>query len=192
MGNFHRFVFLTIVFIASCVLQARVSLAEGTSFKKDEVLRNGAKVSVLVSASEYVAGNFMYSAPLWWGTELSPPRTFIKKLIVWVGENKSWVRFSAYSDLVNINSIDLNIVDKGFNIAIDGGETASHYKAVIYFDNEGFLLSRKVYSPSFPDEVWEESKYSFIRRQDMKESKGSRESQSKGSDQLKFRPANDQ
>lgn len=167
MDNFRRFIFLTIAFIASCALQASVSLAEGTSFKKDEVLRNGAKVSVLVSVSKYVAGDLMYSTPLWWGTELSPPRTFIKKLTVRVGDNESWVRFSAYSDLVNINSVDLNVVDKGFNIAIDGGETASHYKAIIYFDNAGFLLSRKVYSPSFPDEVWEETKYSFIRRQDM-------------------------
>jgi len=167
MNNFRRFIFLTIAFIASFALQASVSHAEGTSFKKDGVLRNGAKVSVLVSVSKYVAGDLMYSAPLWWGAELSPPRTFIKQLTVRVGENESLVRFSAYSDLVNINSVDLAVVNKGFNIAIDGGETATHYKAVIYFDNKGFLLRRKVYSPSFPDEVWEETKYSFIRRQDM-------------------------
>ena len=91
----------------------------------------------------------------------------IKQLTVRVGENESLVRFSAYSDLVNINSVVLAVDDKGFNIAIDGGETATHYKAVIYFDNEGFLLRRRVYSPSFPDEVCEETKYSFIRRQDM-------------------------
>ncbi|MCJ7555381.1 MAG: hypothetical protein MUP90_00505 [Gammaproteobacteria bacterium] len=167
MNNFRGFIFLTIAFVASCVLQANVSHAEGTLFKKDEVLRNGAKVSVLVSVSEYVADGLMYSAPLWWGAELSPPRTFIKQLTVRFGENESLVRFSAYSDLVNINSVDLTVVNKGFNIAIDGGENATHYKAVIYFDNEGFLLRRKVYSPSFPDEVWEETKYSFIRRQDM-------------------------
>lgn len=167
MDNFRRFNFLTITFIASCALQTSVSLAEETSYKKDEVLRNGDKVSILISVSKYVSDHLMYSTPLMWGTELSPPKTFIKKLTVRVGDNESWIRFSTYSDLANINSVDLNVVDKGFNIAIDGGETASHYKAVIYFDNTGFLLSRKVYSPLFPDEVWEETKYSFIRRQDM-------------------------
>lgn len=153
--------------MAICELQTGVSLAEGTSFKKDGVLRSGAKVDVIVSVSEYVASDLMYSAPLWWGTESSPPRTYIKKLAVRVGDHESWVSFSAYADLVNIKSVDLSVVDKGFNIAIDGGNTASHYKAVIHFDNEGFLLSRKVYSPTFPDEVWEETKYSFIRRKDM-------------------------
>jgi hypothetical protein len=167
MNNFRVFIFLTIAFGASCVLQANVSPTESALFKKNAILKNGAKASVLVSVSNYVAGDFMYSAPLWWGTELSPPRTFIKKLTVRVGENESSIRFSAYSDLVNINSVDLNILDKGFNIAIDGGETGTHYKAVICFDNDGFLLRRKVYSPSFPDEVGEETKYSFIRRQDM-------------------------
>lgn len=167
MNNFRGFIFLIIAFAVSCVLQANVSHAEGALFKKDGVLRSGAKVGVFVSVSEYVADDPMYSAPLWWGAELSPPRTFIKQLTVRVGENEGLVRFSAYSDLVNINSVDLAVDEKGPSIVIDGGETATHYKAVIYFDNEGFLLRRKVYSPSFPDEVWEETKYSFIRRQDM-------------------------
>jgi hypothetical protein len=167
MNNFRGFIFLTIAFALNCVLQAGVSHAEGVLFKKDGVLRNGAKIAVLVSVSEYVADDPMYSAPLWWGAELSPPRTFIKKLTIRVGENESFVRFSAYSDLANTNGVDLAVDDKGFNIIIDGGETATHYKAVIYFDNEGFLTRRKVYSSSFPDEVWEETKYSFIRRQDM-------------------------
>lgn len=160
-------VFLMVTFVTACALQPSVSIAEGTLFKKNGVLKNDAKVSVLVNVSEYSADNFIYSSPLWWGTELSPPKTFIKKLTVQFGENESWVRFSAYSDLVNINSVDLNVVNEGFNITIDGGQTSTHYKAIIYFDNEGFLLGRKVYSPSFPDEVWEETKYSFIRRQDM-------------------------
>lgn len=160
-------VFLMVAFVAACALQPSVSVAEGTLFKKSGVLNNGTKVSVLVSVSKYKADDFMYSPPLWWGAELAPPKTFIKELTVQFGDNDSWVRFSAYSDLVNINSVDLNVVDDGVNIAIDGGQTATHYKAIIYFDNEGFLLSRKVYSPSFSDEVWEETKYSFIRRQDM-------------------------
>lgn len=166
MNNLRGFIFLTTAFVVSYVLQANVSHAEGALLKKDAVLRNGDQVGVLVSVSEYVADDFMYSTPLWWGAELSPPRTFIKQLTVRVGENESLVRFSAYSDLVNINSVVLAADDKGFNMAIDGGETATHYKAVIYFDNEGFLLRRKVYSPSFPDEAWEETMYSFIRRQD--------------------------
>lgn len=167
MNNFRGLIFLTTAFALSCALQASVSHAEGVAFKKDEVLSNGAKITVLVSVSEFVADDSMYFAPLWWGAELSPPREFIKKLTVRVGENESMVRFSAYSDLANINSVDLTVDDKGFNIIIDGGETATHYKAVISFDNEGFLMRRKVYSPSFPDEVWEKTKYSFIRRQDM-------------------------
>lgn len=167
MNNFRGFVFLMISLVAACTLQPRMSIAEGTLFKKSVVLKNNTEVSVQVDVSECIASAFMYSSPLWWGAELSPPKTFIKKLIVRFDNNERWVRFSAYSDLVNINSVVLNVMDNGFNIAIDGGETATHYKAIIYFDNDGFLLGRKVYSPSFSDEVWEETKYSFIRRQDM-------------------------
>lgn len=167
MYNFRGFAFLMITFVTACTLQPSVSIAEESLFKRSGVLKNETKVSVLVSVSVYLANDFMYSSPLWWGAELSPPKTFIKEFIVRFGDNKSWVRLSAYSDLVNINNVDLNVMDKGFNIAIDGGETATHYKAIIYFDNDGFLLSRKVYSPSFPGEVWEETKYSFIRRLDM-------------------------
>lgn len=167
MNNFRGFVLIMAFFVVGCASQPSVSLAEGVVFKKSIVLKNDAKVSVQVDVSEYITSDFIYSSPLWWGAELSPPKTFIKKLTIRFDDNESWIRFSAYSDLVNVNSVNLNVADKGFNIAIDGGETATHYKAVIYFDDEGFLLGRKVYSPSFPDEVWEETKYSFIRRQDM-------------------------
>lgn len=166
MNNVRAF-FLMITFASACILQPSVSIAEGALFEKNGVLKNDTKVSVLVDVSEYISSDFLYSSPLWWGAELSPPKTFIKKLTVRFDDNESWVRFSAYSDLVNINSVDLDVMDKGFSIIFDGGETATHYKAIIYFDNEGFLLGRKVYSPSFPNEVWEETKYSFIRRQDM-------------------------
>ncbi|MBW9276208.1 MAG: hypothetical protein K1563_21235 [Candidatus Thiodiazotropha sp. (ex. Lucinisca nassula)] len=167
MNKFKGVAFFMIALVSACALHPDESIAEVSLFKKSGVLKSDTKVNVLVDVSEYRAGDSIYSLPLWWGSELSPPKTFIKSLTVQFGDNKSWVRFSAYSDLVNINSVDLNVVDEGFNITIDGGQTATHYKAIIYFDSEGFLLGRKVYSPSFPDEVWEETKYSFIRRQDM-------------------------
>lgn len=158
---------LIIILVSACTLPPKISIAEESWFEKNAVLKNNTKVNVLIGVSEYVADDFMYLAPLWWGAELSPPKTIIKSFTVRLGDNESWVRFSAYSDLVNITDADLNISDEGFNISINGGETSTHYKATIYFDNDGFLLKRKVYSPSFPDEVWEETEYSFIRRKDM-------------------------
>jgi len=191
MNSFGLLVFLVVVFLPSCALRTSVLLDEGTClkkkniskngrqqeqgdaeaviafFKKDVLLKSGAKVSVSVSVSKYVVEDPMYSEPLWWGTELVPPKTFIKELSVHVDENICWIPLSAYSDLVNIKSVDLRILNEGFNIIIDGGDTATYYKAVLSFDNEGYLLRRMVYNPSFPDEIWEETNYSFIRRKDM-------------------------
>ena len=191
MNSFGLLVFFVVVFLPSCALRTSVLLDEGTLpkknnfakngrqrlqgdaeavvtfLKKDMLLKSGAKVSVGVSISKYVVENPMYSEPLWWGTELVPPKTFIKELSVHVDENICWIPLSAYSDLVNIKSVDLRILNEGFNIIIDGGDTATYYKAVLSFDNEGYLLRRMVYNPSFPDEVWEETNYSFIRRKDM-------------------------
>ncbi|MEE9326707.1 MAG: hypothetical protein V3U71_05375, partial [Cocleimonas sp.] len=69
--------------------------------------------------------------------------------------------------LVNIKTAKLIVLKNGFQVTINGGESATHYIAYLNFDNDGFLISRKVYSSTFSDEVWEETKYSFIRRNDM-------------------------
>lgn len=159
--------FLTKMLLSFFLMQSSMSYAEEGLVIKSEVLKGGTKVGIVVGVSEFSDDDLMFSDPIWWGAELTSPRTYIKKVLVRVGENESLVRLSSYSDLVNINSIDLAVIDQGFSILVDGGETATHYKAVINFDNEGYLLNRKVYSPSFPEEIWEETRYSFVRRQDM-------------------------
>lgn len=135
-------------------------------YHSNGALVNGTEISVTINTAN-VDHSFIYDEPIWWGAELVTPKTITKHVSVTVGSNSSWVRFSSYSDLVNINTTELKVSKNGFQIIIDGGESATHYIASINFDNEGFLVSRKVYSPTFPDEVWEETKYSFIRRNDM-------------------------
>lgn len=102
-----------------------------------------------------------------WGPELTSPKNFIYSLDVSIKSQQKWVRLSAFSDLFDINKAEIVERDKYIVIKIEGGETSYHYIAEIYFDREGYLVKRNVWSPSFPDQVKEETTYSFIRNKDM-------------------------
>lgn len=160
MKIFLRSFFLLVISITKC---AGLYAIENKHYIFQDQLINKSKVYVVIE-TESISDEFVYGKPVWWGAEFVLPKTITKNIIVTLDGNKSWIRFSAYSDLVNLKSAKLTVFKNGFQISIDGGESSTHYIANLNFDNEGFLISRKVYSPKFPDEVWEETRYSFIRR----------------------------
>jgi len=132
----------------------------------DEVLPNNSIVSVVLVTKEFE--NSMWNEDvIWWGAEFNDPVTMVGRLTVELDEHSSWVRHSAYSDLVNVKDMRITKSNSGFKLIIKGGQTASLYHAHLVFDNAGYLIRRRVFSPNFPDEVWEETVYSYIKRHDM-------------------------
>lgn len=136
-------------------------------YEASDTLSNAREVRISVKVSLFHQERFPYRDVLWWGAESHPPETYIEYVSITVDDKKSWVRLSSHCDLANVRTVDLRVSTVGFHLEIDGGETSTHYKALISFDNDGFLQRRRVFRPSFPDEVWEATEYSFIRREGM-------------------------
>jgi hypothetical protein len=140
--------------------------ANGAEFIKDVIklsdsLTDGTPVKIEVRKVK-ISSRYPYPhAFIWGGDELDMPKTVITALDILSGTEKIYVPLSAYSDLGDPNQVSLERTQKGFQIIIQGGEAASSYKAVLVFNHEN-IKRRKVIHGEFPDEVWEETTYSFI------------------------------
>jgi hypothetical protein len=103
--------------------------------------------------------NFLYDDGWRWGAEKSP-KYIIRKIEAWWGDEKVFIPLSAYFDLTNPHEVFLKKAGNQFHLTIKGGDAATSYEALLIFE-KGNLLSKKVFSGEFPDEAWEETKYSF-------------------------------
>lgn len=160
--------FITFLYLSFLV---RACYAHSTStpnaYTKEITLGNGKDVSVQLIVAPFDSKDFSYRDVNWWGAEVSPPKTYLKDFKILIDGESQWIRFSSYSDLANIKNIDIKLVNDGFCLTIDGGQTSTHYQAELIFDNHGRIKSRLVKGMIFPDEVWEKTEYSFINRPDM-------------------------
>jgi hypothetical protein len=158
---------LTLTCLSACAGSPSSKTGDTEVYRLSQILENDVKALVVIETTKFNADSFYNVSPVLWGSEAEPPSSVLKNIYVAYGHKKSLIRYSAYADLVNVKQVKLKAADSGFYIMIDGGDTSTHYKAELFFDNEGFLVRRKVYSPTFSDEVWEETHYSYIRRAEM-------------------------
>ena len=169
--HFKKIIFLffltpIILFPVSC--KKEYSMFNPKILKKSITLKNNVAVQISVVSASFNTNNNYYEKALYWGTDRHKmPETYIKEINIKFRDKNSFIRHSAFSDLMNIEDINIKILDNGFSINMTGGRDGTLYYVIIYFDNDGFLTRRRVFSPCFKDEVWEETKYSFIRRKDM-------------------------
>ena len=138
-------------------------------------LKNGAVVSFRLQLAAFNKKTYPHKDALSWGDsfELAVkgsrkfPENLIQTIIVAINSKEQAVNLSGYSNLMNVNFVRLDKHPKqGFVIEIWGGGAAK-YIAKLHFDNTGYLIYRRVFSPSFPDEAYEETTYSYPRREDM-------------------------
>lgn len=134
-------------------------------------LTDGTPIKVKVQKMN-LSPDYPYKHAFMWGGdmrgegEVLMPKTAISAMDVRIGKEKILVPLSAYSDLGNPYQVSLEKADRRFKLIIAGrGGTATSYKAVLEFDDEN-IQRRKVTLSVFPDEVWEETVYSFIRKND--------------------------
>lgn len=130
-------------------------------------LKDGTPVKIEVRKGKLMP-QYPYKGAFMWGgdmrseTEVIMPKTFVTAMDVRIGNKKSIVPLSAYSDLGNPYQISYERTESGFKLIIEGrGGTGTSYKAVLDFIGLD-IRHRKVILAIFPDEVWQETTYSFI------------------------------
>jgi len=162
---------IRLLFIAIIILFSALPLsASGEEFKKDIIklsdrLTDGTPIKIEIRKSNISSQSLYSHAFMWGGDEITMPKKVITGLDVLSGTEKIYVPLSAYSDLGDPRQVSLERKQKGFQLIIQGGDAASSYKGVLVFSNEN-IESRKVTHGEFPDEVWEETRYSFISKTD--------------------------
>lgn len=123
-------------------------------------LSNGANVEVVLHQAK-VNDSYPYKhGMLWGGDDMELPQAILTSIDVQVGKKQIFVPLSAFSDLGEVKSASLEIISKGFNLRLHGGNTAASYDATLTF-KRGHLRNKKVTLREFPEQRWENTIYSF-------------------------------
>ena len=123
---------------------------------------DGAAIEVKITTVRPLPDFLFRSKYIWGGGENEPPALLVGSIDVAVGGEQVFVPLSAFSDLGSPKMASLKISANGFEVVIIGGDAGGAYDATFTFDGS-WLVQRRVSSREFPDEAWEETKYSFNR-----------------------------
>jgi len=147
-----------------------VSSSVGGEEFKQEVVRlkktdlQGQPIEIEVRRTKFPPDN-IHKYGFWGGSEVPGDRLpdfLVSNISVKVGKEEIYIPLSAYGDLTEAREVSVDLeTKKTFQLKISGGDTAGSYTAVLTFAN-GALTKRKVWSGEFPDERFEETKYSWI------------------------------
>jgi len=97
----------------------------------------------------------------YWGTAGGTPRTVVTRMLVTMGGDTVFVPFGAYGDLSEPLTVAVACSIGDFTITVVGGDAAGSYSAT--FVVSGLILKkRRVASLESPDDVWEETTYSWF------------------------------
>ena len=94
----------------------------------------------------------------WWGNENAAPEHAIAEVRVKHAGRDVAVPRSAYADLTNVRSASIEGAPNGFDLVINGGQSAASFVATLTFRN-GALVKRTVASRLFPDNAYETTTY---------------------------------
>ncbi len=107
--------------------------------------------------------SFVYTEGWRWGSEQSTPKYIIKNIKAWWGSEEVFVPLSAYIDLSNPHDAILRKAGNEIHLIVKGGDAGTSYEALLIFA-KGVIRSKKVVHGEFPDEAWEETRYSLRRK----------------------------
>ena len=97
---------------------------------------------------------------MWGGDETRMPSSVLAEMNIKIEGDKIFIPLSAFSDLGNPKQIFIESNKDEFAIIINGGGSSTSYKAILIFKDK-YITKRKVILSEFPDQVWEETNYSF-------------------------------
>jgi hypothetical protein len=108
--------------------------------------------------------SFPYKGALLWGGDVGVlPQEVVSSIEVYDGDQMIFVPLSAYGDLGDVKLASVDSTARGFTLNLHGGATATSYDAKLSFEG-GYLTSRSVASREFPQQVREQTSYSFLKR----------------------------
>lgn len=161
----------TIVLVILLLMVPVLSVATASSAKfingiaQIEYRSNNDSISIKVFKTKF-SPTFPYQNGFRWGAnEVSKPKYVVSNIQVSNGNETIYIPLSAYCDLANPNKIMLDTSRNIFSLSIIGGDAGVSYKAKITFEKINsmfYIKSRKVMHGEFPEEVWEDTRYSFI------------------------------
>ena len=118
------------------------------------------KYSVEFSLIESNDDTLFNNASKWGVYGSSNNKKIFSNMIVTYNNEQHNVPLSAYSDMVDIWSYKLCPITDGFELIIEGSDTAEHYTATLKF-RKGLLIRKEIRSGEFYDDVWEQIFYSY-------------------------------
>ncbi len=119
-------------------------------------------ISVKLSMRRIRSENCVAPESWRWGAEGNCPSYLAESMIVTVGEHPIYIPLSAFIDLGDPRSVQLEPRRrKGrFAIVIRGGDAATSYEATLELDKSQ-VLERVVRHGEFPEQSWEKTTYKF-------------------------------
>lgn len=121
---------------------------------------DGSRIEVTAKLLKTDAG-FPFRAGWLWGSEDTAPASVISELAVMVDGTHLFVPLSAFVDLGDPRTIKVDRGDQQFTVVIKGGDAAASYTATLTFSDSKVLMRRRVEHGEFPEQAWEETRYTF-------------------------------
>jgi hypothetical protein len=166
-GSILIFLLLTIINLSYAEKKAVFvsNIAELNGF-----LKSGKPFKIKVYIRQY-SHDLQYVTGIRWGsTETMPPKTLITDISIVIEDKKTYIPLSAFCDLGNPREVFFTDSSQHLSLLINGGDAAGSYLAELTFEkypisrkniSDYFIRRRKISHGEFPDESWEETKYSF-------------------------------
>ena len=152
-------------FCSHCQVSIAADISEFSGGNKVIVGENakGESIKILlktmVFSAQYPKQNDYYPNFGFKGIGYFQPKYSIANFEVWANKNKIGLPVSAYLDLCELHTIDMEVKDeKTFNITIFGGDAADGYQVDLIFKND-ILVKRIIRDGEDPDLVDEETDY---------------------------------
>ena len=143
-----------------CFVSALWPYSYTTNITSDRTVFKEGHVEVILELMDYK--NEMGNMKNAWGTGgPKPPKKVIKNFTVKHKGEGVLLPLSSYIDLTEPRILKLEVDKETYQIMIKGSDAGGSYIATMQF-KKTLILRRKVISPSFPNQLWEETIYSFI------------------------------
>jgi hypothetical protein len=121
---------------------------------------DGSRIQIELETVSAHASPYRNAEP--WGAAEDTSAWIVAALVITLNDKALYVPMSAYSSLANVQALETRTTEQAFEIVLTGGAEHFSYTAVLTFDNAGVLKKQRTFSGEFPDELWEETAYSFI------------------------------
>jgi hypothetical protein len=145
-------------FLCSCAFgqpasQAPVSIEAGLNGSNKDLNNNGVKIRTSGAHCE---------VPKWFSDDkFDRMSNCIESIVITVRSKEYFFPRDSYWLFGQPSNVRLTSRAEGVALEISGGDASNSYNVMFWFNKQGVLKRRLVYSPSFRTEAWEDTRYSY-------------------------------